>query len=71
MCIRDRLVTVDGVRIQWEHGWFLCRPSNTESILVVRAEGMTREALESIVSEVSERLKGVVDLEALVKDVQS
>ncbi|MAK78140.1 MAG: phosphomannomutase/phosphoglucomutase, partial [Euryarchaeota archaeon] len=66
-----QLVTVDGVRIQWEHGWFLCRPSNTESILVVRAEGMTREALESIVSEVSERLKGVVDLEALVKDVQS
>ncbi|HJN56185.1 MAG TPA: phosphomannomutase/phosphoglucomutase [Candidatus Poseidoniales archaeon] len=66
-----KLVTVDGVRIQWEYGWFLCRPSNTESILVIRAEGMTQEALETIVSEVSGRLKGIVDLGPLVEDILS
>ena len=30
--------TVDGVRVRYPDGWFLCRPSNTEPILVMRAE---------------------------------
>ena len=30
---------VDGIRVRYQGGWFLCRPSNTEPILVMRAEG--------------------------------
>ena len=30
--------TVDGVRVKYTDGWYLCRPSNTEPILVMRAE---------------------------------
>ncbi|MCZ6902268.1 MAG: hypothetical protein O7C62_06750, partial [Rickettsia endosymbiont of Ixodes persulcatus] len=29
---------IDGVRVNTEHGWWLLRSSNTESIIVARAE---------------------------------
>lgn len=42
---RYPLVTVDGVRVIFEHAWALLRPSNTEPVLVLRAEGETEAAL--------------------------
>jgi phosphomannomutase/phosphoglucomutase len=46
---RDHNVnTIDGARIDFEHGWGLVRPSNTQEMLVVRCEADTEEHLEEI-----------------------
>ena len=57
--------TVDGIRVRYDDGWYLCRPSNTEAILVMRAEGRTEAALERILADVSARIGHVMDLSAL------
>jgi len=56
---------VDGIRVRYEDGWYLCRPSNTEPILVMRAEGRNLDALERIVSDVEKRIGHMVDLKNL------
>ena len=56
---------VDGVRVTYPDGWFLCRPSNTEPILIMRAEGRTEAALESILSDVRARIGGAINLREL------
>jgi phosphomannomutase/phosphoglucomutase len=58
--------TVDGIRVRYQDGWYLCRPSNTEPILVMRAEGRNEQALEGILSDVKKRIGHIVDLEKLV-----
>ena len=57
--------TVDGIRARYDDGWYLCRPSNTEAILVMRAEGRTEAALESILADVNARIGHMADLSAL------
>ena len=54
---------VDGVRVSYPEGWFLCRPSNTEPILVMRAEANDDEGLIKIKQDVEERLGGTINLE--------
>ena len=54
---------VDGVRVRYSDGWYLCRPSNTEPILVMRAEAESEESLASIKSDVEKRLGQRIDLE--------
>ena len=54
---------VDGVRVRYPDGWYLCRPSNTEPILVMRAEAGTEEGLASIKTDVEARLGSFIDLE--------
>lgn len=54
--VRDQLAAlthieeVDGVRAEWDDGWGLIRASNTEAVLVVRAEAHSLVRLEEIVS---------------------
>jgi phosphomannomutase len=36
---------IDGVRVQTEDGWWLLRASNTQAVLVARAESGTEEGL--------------------------
>ena len=57
---------IDGVRVVYPEGWFLCRPSNTEPVLVMRAEALTRDSLTSLLSDVSCRLAGIVEVGELV-----
>lgn len=40
--------TIDGLRVDYDDGWGLCRVSNTSPKLVTRYEGRTQEALERI-----------------------
>jgi phosphomannomutase/phosphoglucomutase len=42
----QNVITIDGVRIEFPDGWGLIRASNTQSILVMRFEALTKEALE-------------------------
>jgi phosphomannomutase/phosphoglucomutase len=42
------LTTIDGVRVDYEDGWGLIRPSNTSPVLTLRFEADDPEALERI-----------------------
>ena len=57
--------TVDGIRVRYPDGWYLCRPSNTEPILVMRAEGRDDSALASIIEDVNSRIGHMLDLSKL------
>ena len=39
---------IDGVRVRTPDGWWLLRASNTQAVLVARAEGMTADGLERL-----------------------
>ncbi|MFN3700148.1 MAG: phosphoglucomutase/phosphomannomutase PgmG [Alphaproteobacteria bacterium] len=41
---------IDGVRVSTQDGWWLVRPSNTQSVLVARAESPTEAGLERLKS---------------------
>ena len=53
---------IDGVRVIYPDGWFLCRPSNTEPVLVMRGEGSSQPALDSILKDVFSRMKRIVEI---------
>ena len=57
--------TVDGIRVRYTDGWYLCRPSNTEPILVMRAEGRDNSALAAIIEDVNSRIGHMLDLTKL------
>ncbi len=50
-------VEVDGVRVLFPDGWGLVRSSNTQPILVLRAEAETEAGLKRIKSEIEKALK--------------
>lgn len=47
-----KVITIDGARIIFEHGWGLVRASNTQAILVMRFEADTEKHLSDIRSTV-------------------
>jgi phosphomannomutase len=47
---------VDGARVKTDDGWWLLRASNTQDVLVGRAEGRDREALDRLVAQLDEQL---------------
>ena len=49
-------ITVDGVRILYPEGWGLVRASNTQPVIVARAEGCTPEALERNAADLKARI---------------
>ncbi|MFN3424396.1 MAG: phosphoglucomutase/phosphomannomutase PgmG [Novosphingobium meiothermophilum] len=49
----------DGVRVDTSEGWWLLRASNTQDMLVVRAESTTAEGLARLLAEVDARLAAV------------
>jgi phosphomannomutase len=53
------VVTIDGLRAEYDDGFGLVRASNTTPVLVLRFEGHTREALERIQSHFMRVLRGV------------
>jgi len=62
--IKDRLVAagakvnaIDGVRVQTEDGWWLLRASNTQDVLVARAESGTEDGLERLKVQIVDQLE--------------
>ena len=49
-------VTIDGVRVRTPDGWWLLRASNTQAVLVARAEATSAEGLERLKDELSAQL---------------
>ena len=56
---------IDGIRVTYEAGWFLCRPSNTEPILVMRVEARDNETVDNILSDVKSRIGHLANIELL------
>ena len=54
------IIDVDGVRVKFEDGWGLVRPSNTQPALVLRFEALTEERLQEIRKLVEDRVKVAV-----------
>ena len=43
-----KIVSIDGIRVEFEKGWGLLRPSNTSPCLVLRFEAETNDDLKKI-----------------------
>ena len=48
--------STDGVRVTSDDGWWLLRASNTQDVLVARAESDTQEGLERLLAQIDEQL---------------
>jgi phosphomannomutase len=48
---------IDGVRVKNAHGWWLLRASNTQDVMVARAESPTKEGLEKLKADLASQLK--------------
>jgi phosphomannomutase len=59
--------TVDGARVNTPDGWWLLRASNTQDVLVGRAEGKDKAALDRLVNQLDDQLakSGVERTEAV------
>ncbi|MXO97024.1 phosphomannomutase [Erythrobacter aquimaris] len=62
--VKDRLANsdaqvngTDGVRVNTEDGWWLLRASNTQDVLVARAESETQEGLARLMDQIDEQLR--------------
>jgi phosphomannomutase/phosphoglucomutase len=56
----NEVITIDGARIIFEHGWGLVRASNTQAILVLRFEADSEERLREIRETVEARVKELI-----------
>jgi len=61
--VRERLLsegasadTTDGVRVSTDGGWWLLRASNTQDVLVARAEASDQASLDRLVAQIDEQL---------------
>jgi len=61
--VRNRLAgtdaqvdTTDGVRVTTKDGWWLLRASNTQDVLVARAESDSEAGLERLIAQIDEQL---------------
>ncbi|NOT48374.1 MAG: phosphomannomutase/phosphoglucomutase [Acidobacteria bacterium] len=52
-----KVITIDGARIIFDHGWGLVRASNTQAILVLRFEADSEEHLRAIHNEVEAKVE--------------
>ena len=62
--VKDRLANsdaqvngTDGVRVNTEDGWWLLRASNTQDVLVARAESDSQEGLSRLMDQIDEQLR--------------
>jgi phosphomannomutase len=50
---------IDGVRVTTPDGWWLLRASNTQNVLVTRAESQTLEGLENLKQMVTQEVEKI------------
>jgi phosphomannomutase len=52
-----RVSDIDGVRVSTDDGWWLLRASNTQAVLVARAEARSADGLERLKAALVEQLE--------------
>ncbi len=57
----NEVITIDGARILFPHGWGLVRASNTQAILVLRFEADSEEHLREIRDAVEARVAALIE----------
>jgi len=50
------VIDIDGARVEWQDGWGLVRPSNTQPLLVLRFEAETQARLDEIQREITQEI---------------
>jgi phosphomannomutase/phosphoglucomutase len=55
----ERVLTIDGVRVEYADGFGLARPSNTTPVVVLRFEADSQEALARIQADFRLAIQGV------------
>ena len=53
---KENINEIDGVRVSFDYGWWLIRASNTQSAIILRAEGKSELNLSFLMEEVSTNL---------------
>ncbi|MDY7097338.1 MAG: phosphomannomutase/phosphoglucomutase [Pseudomonadota bacterium] len=53
----EEVNATDGVRVNTKDGWWLLRASNTQDVLVARAESDTQEGLDRLIAQIDEQLE--------------
>lgn len=53
----EEVNATDGVRVNTKDGWWLLRASNTQDVLVARAESDSEEGLERLIGQIDEQLE--------------
>jgi phosphomannomutase len=48
--------TIDGVRVRVDGGWWLLRASNTEAVLITRAEADSKDRLDALIGDIGDVL---------------
>ena len=48
--------TIDGVRVRTDGGWWLLRASNTEAVLIARAEADSKDRLDALIGDIGDVL---------------
>ena len=62
----------DGARVNTEDGWWLLRASNTQDVLVARAEAKDQAGLDRLVAQIDEQLgKSAVERSELVHEANN
>lgn len=56
----NEVITIDGARILFEHGWGLVRASNTQAILVLRFEADSQDNLDAIRNVVEQKVNELI-----------
>jgi phosphomannomutase len=58
---------IDGVRVRTPDGWWLLRASNTQDVLVARAESAAQVGLDRLIAQIDDQLakSGVERVEAV------
>ena len=56
------VIDIDGVRVSFDKGWALLRPSNTQPVLVFRAEAEDEKSLDEYITVIKEILRGYDDV---------
>ena len=67
----DRIITIDGVRVEYEKGWYLIRASNTQPDIVLRVEGDDREMLQKLYKEAVNLLERAAEKLNIKLDIKS
>lgn len=55
----EKLITIDGVRVNFKDGWALVRASNTTPTLVTRYEGVSKDFIDRARREFEELIKKI------------
>lgn len=54
---KKEIIEIDGIRVNYDRGWALIRPSNTQAVIVVRCEADSKEGLKKLRGKIEHLVK--------------